>query len=155
MRPFDERFVEEAVALCRALPTDSAPLWGRMTVPQMFAHMTTGVRYSLGKEEVSPIEGGLFARLIAAPLVLRGIVKIPRDSQAPAMYDKAAPQATVDELEAELRTFLNFYDTPGFFPPPHPYFGNIGKHGWARLHIVHLDHHLRQFGAAPATFVNG
>jgi hypothetical protein len=29
---------------------------------------------------------------------------------------------------------------------PHPGFGDIGAEGWGKMHVVHTDHHLRQFG---------
>jgi hypothetical protein len=155
MRAFDQRFIDDTLVACRRLSPNTVPQWGKMTAPEMFAHIMTSLRYSLGKERLIDNEGGLFGRFIAAPLILRGILKLPKNQPAPAMYAAAPPSATLEELEVELKSFLTFYNTPGFFPPPHPYFGDIQKEGWARLHIVHLDHHLRQFGVAPEHYVSG
>jgi hypothetical protein len=58
-------------------------------------------------------------------------------------------------VSALLGQFLDRLGRADFAPPPHPYFGDIGPGGWARLHLVHLEHHLRQFGAAPPGFLRG
>jgi hypothetical protein len=154
VRAFDRNFVNHSRTLLESIPPDIRPQWGRMTPGQMRAHMVTAVRYSLGKEQETPNEGGLFGRLVA-PLILGGIIKIPKGQKGPAMYDTAAPSATTQELVAELDAFLSASQKSGFAPPAHPYFGDIGARGWAQLHIVHLEHHLRQFGAATSGYVRG
>lgn len=154
MRQFDERFVAEVSGIVRALPLDAKPVWGRMSAPQMFAHMVAAFEYSLGRLPLTPNEGGIFGR-IAAPLILNGIIRIPKDQKAPSMYDAAAPSATAEELVRVIAEFHGRLGEPGFSPPAHPFFGDIGKKGWAKLGIVHLEHHLRQFGVAPANFVRG
>lgn len=154
MRQFDQRFVAEAVDIVRNLPTDKRPAWGSMNVPQMFAHMVAAIGYSLGKIPETPNEGGLFGRLVA-PILLNGYLRIPKGQKAPSMYDAAAPSATAEELAAEIEAFHNRMADPAFSPPPHPFFGDIGRDGWAKLNIVHLEHHLRQFGVAPKGFISG
>ena len=154
MRAFDRRFVDEACKIIRALPPDRKAEWGRMNVGQMFAHMVAAYGYSLGKLPLTRNEGGIFGR-IAAPIILNGLMRIPKDQKAPSMYDAAAPTATAEELAAVIEEFYARLQDPGFAPPAHPFFGDIGKDGWAKLGIVHLEHHLRQFGVAPANFVRG
>lgn len=152
MRPFDRDFVDESSAILRGIPTDRRPAWGSMTPPQMFAHMTAAFEYGLGELPQTPNEGGFFGAL-AAPLILNGFLKIPKGSKAPSMYDAAAPSATADELSAAMEAFLARLADPGFHPPAHPFFGDIGKAGWCKLSVVHLEHHLRQFKAAPANYL--
>lgn len=154
VRAFDRNFVNQSRALLESIPPDTRPHWGRMSLGQMLAHMQTAIRYSLGKDPETPNEGGLFGR-IAAPIILSGLLKIPKGQKGPAMYDAAAPSATVQDLVRELDDFLNASAKPGFAPPAHPFFGDIGPKGWANLHIVHLEHHLRQFGANTRGFVKG
>jgi len=154
VRAFDRNFINHSRTLLNSISSDARPVWGSMNRGQMLAHMQTAIRYSLGKETETPNEGGLFGRMVA-PLILSGLIKIPKGQKGPAMYDTAAPSATVDELMAELNEFLEALWKPGFTPPAHPYFGDIGAKGWANLHIVHLEHHLRQFGAATQGFVRG
>lgn len=154
MRAFDDAFVAEAERIIRAIPADRQPAWGRMSAPQMFAHMVAGIGYSLGKIPETPNEGGLLGRIIA-PIFLSGYFPKTRGLKAPQIYNAAAPAATADELVAEVAAFRKRLDAPDFAPPPHPFFGDIGKAGWARLHIVHLEHHLRQFGAPTKNFIRG
>jgi hypothetical protein len=154
VRAFDKNYVNQTRALLESIPPDARPQWGRMNPGQMFSHMLTAIRYSLGKETETPNEGGLFGR-IAAPLILGGYLKIPKGQKGPAMYDTAAPSATTAALVAEMEAFREALTKPNFLPPPHPYFGDIGAKGWANLHIVHMEHHLRQFGADTSGYVRG
>jgi len=62
------------------------------------------------------------------------------------MYDKQAPAATLDEFCAEAEEFLQRYNAGDLAPPPHQVFGDIGLEGWAKLHVTHFEHHMRQFG---------
>lgn len=148
MSRFDEAFIESTRDKLSKLDPEQEPLWGSMRPPQMFAHMVTAIAYSLGKEEETPNEGGFMGRYIVWPLLSSGIMKLPKNVKAPKMYDAAAPQATLDELMAEAEEFLEKYESNTLPHVPHPYFGDIGPDNWAKLHAVHLDHHMRQFGAA-------
>lgn len=155
VRPFNQAFVDDARKKLEQLTPETKPQWGSMSSPQMLAHMVTALRYSLGKEHETPNEGGFFGAYIASPLILSGLMKIPKGQKGPAMYDTAAPSATVNDLVVMLEEFLGRLQDSAFSPPPHPYFGSIGAKGWASLHIVHLEHHLRQFGLDTTTFVKG
>jgi hypothetical protein len=145
MRPFDQAFIDDTISRYGKLPTDAKPKWGSMSPPQLFAHLTTAIRYSSGKEELTPDEGGFFGHWIAAPLILNGIIKIPKGQKGPAMYDTAAPEGDLETLRAELEELLAKLDGD-FQAPIHPYFGEIGNDGWTQLHVIHVDHHGRQFG---------
>lgn len=155
VRKIDQRFVEQTRGMVAALAPDIKPQWGKMTLGQMLAHMVTAVRYSLGKDPETPNEGGFFGAHIAAPLILNGYLKIPPGQKGPAMYDVAAPSATLEELAAEFAAFVSAQAKPGFAPPSHPYFGDIGPRGWEKLHVVHMEHHLRQFGIDTRGYVKG
>lgn len=146
IRAFDQAFVDEAMAEFEALTPDQEPEWGSMRSPQLFAHLITAVRYGLGKEELSPPEGSFFIRRILSPLLISGIMKLPKNVDKPKMYDAEAPQGTAKELRAELEEHLARLNDGTLDPPPHPALGDFGPAGWSKLHIVHIEHHLRQFG---------
>jgi len=126
-----------------------------MRPPELYAHLLTAIGYPLGRVPQTPDEGGFFGHWIAAPLILNGIIKIPQNQPAPSMYAAAPPSASVEEVAQVLEDYLAAQAKPDFAPPPHPFFGNIGPRGWSKLHIVHLEHHLRQFGASPVSFTSG
>lgn len=155
VRAFDDALVEDTRRRLQELSIDARPMWGRMTPPQMFAHMVTAIRYSLLMEKETPNEGGFFGAYIAAPLIINGLLKIPPGQKGPAMYDTAAPSATQGELLDMFVAFRAQATHADFMPPPHPYFGNIGARGWAKLHIVHMEHHLRQFGVDTRGYISG
>jgi hypothetical protein len=154
MRPFDMRFVEDTMALVRSLPPDKKPLWGMMTVPQMLGHLTHAVRYSLGLVPPTKNETNFFRHYVVRPLILYRIVRMPKNVQAPPMYENAEAHGTPESFETVLRLFVQRYNDPDFEAPENPYFGSIGKEGWARLHMIHIEHHLRQFGVAPKDFLD-
>jgi hypothetical protein len=52
--------------------------------------------------------------------------------------DVAGLVALVNEFTAQA---------PGFAWPAHPIFGALSQKGWLRWGYLHMDHHLRQFGA--------
>ena len=50
---------------------------------------------------------------------------------------------------AELETLMDLMTTRarGFEWPAHPIFGRMSRGAWLRWAYLHMDHHLRQFGA--------
>ena len=146
MRPFDQSYVDDIVRRLGSLPADAKPAWGRMTPRQLYAHLTTAVRYALGKEPETPNEGGFFGRWIAGPLILNGIIKIPKNQKAPKMYDRQPPEADIESLRAELQEVLDRINAGTLRPIPHPFFGDFGVSGWTKLSVIHAEHHARQFG---------
>ena len=142
----DETFVSEAVARMAGLAPDAKPLWGSMVAEQMFAHLTTAFRYSLGKEALTPDEGGFFGHVVAARMILNRIMKIPKNKRAPKMYNSQAPRGDTDTLKTEAMAFLAGQADGTLKCPPHPYFGEFGVAGWSLLHRIHMEHHMRQFG---------
>jgi hypothetical protein len=45
-----------------------------------------------------------------------------------------------------LNEFLKSLETPAFVAPSHPYLGDVGAQGWAKVHFIHINHHAAQFG---------
>ena len=145
MRPFDQSYVDDIVRRLGSLSADATPAWGRMTPRQLYAHLTTATRYALGKEPETPNEGGFFGRWIAGTLILNGFMNIPKNQQAPKMYDRQPPESDIDTLRGELQELLDRINDGTFRPIPHPYFGDFGVDGWKKLTVVHAEHHARQF----------
>lgn len=146
MPKFDQATIDSTVQRMNKIDEDAQPIWGSMTPGQMRAHMVTAIRYSLSKEEHSPDESTFMVKNILGPLIIKGFIKLPKNIDKPKLYNASAPTATSDELKTEMDEFLEKLNSGSFDPPPHPSLGNLGATGWAKLHDVHADHHLRQFG---------
>lgn len=149
MKAFDEAFVKTAAERLGALPPDQAPEWGSMRPPQVLAHLTTAVRYSLNKEALTPDEGGFLGHHIAKRLIFSGLLKLPKGAKAPKFYENADPEGSAETLTSEGLDFTRQHAEPGFAPPPHPFFGPLTADEWSKLHRIHFEHHLKQFGIEP------
>lgn len=147
MRAFDHDYVEELMDRLAAIAPDARPGWGSMTPPQLLAHLTGSVRFTLGKERRVRTRDTWFLRNVVAPLVLHGVLPVPRNRTAPFADPQRGPGADLETLHAVLEEYLHAVESGDIDCPPHPYFGDIGIDGWARFHVVHFEHHLRQFGA--------
>lgn len=146
MTGFDADFVEAAVGRLGALPADAAPAWGVMRPPQLLAHLTTAVRYSTGDEPITPNEGGFFGRRIAKPLIFGGIIRLPKGAKKPKFYDAGPETGTAADLRAASLAFVDMAEAGTLPAVEHPFFGPLTTAEWSRLHRIHFEHHLRQFG---------
>ena len=136
----------ELLRRAQQLTPDRTPQWGRMTCPQMLAHVNDVLRMALGD----------------LPTAFQGLpLRIPGMSYM-AIYwlpwSKGLPSApelfrTEDiDWNEEQRILGELMDRvaardPGSLMPVHPLFGRISHKTWAVLSYRHTAHHLRQFGA--------
>jgi len=146
VKPFDEAFVTAAADRLAALPPDQAPAWGSMRPPQVLAHLTIAVRYSLNKEPLVPREWGWLGQYVVKPIFLSGLLPKPKGAKAPKFYENAEAEGSAEALKAESCDFLQQCAAGGLKPPEHPVFGPLTLDEWNRLHRIHFEHHLKQFG---------
>ena len=146
-----ERCKAEIVCRLRTLGPDSARHWGRMSAHQMVCHLSDSCRMMAGQKPVSDATGRLQQTLVKwialyAPLRWRaGILtrpEIDQECSGTKPGDFAADTA-------ELVTLLDLITAreKRFDPPAHPIFGRMSQAAWLRWAYLHMDHHLRQFGA--------
>ena len=146
---FDHDYLAEVMVRLQRLKPDAKPLWGTLTTARMIAHLIDSVRYSMGKAGDLPDKSNWFSRRILAPLVMRGIVKIPKNAKGASPDGPVTPpsHADLETLHAILEDYLALVQAGELEPKPHPLFGEVGVDGWDRLHVLHFEHHLRQFNA--------
>jgi len=151
MRKIDRKYAEEVLARLSALPPDAKPQWGSMTLSQMVGHVNLVVRYTLGEQSELPFKGNWRTRRIFGPLILNGIVKIPKNVRLPrpegAKTPPPPPEGDLDTLRLSLDEYLKRAEAGGLPARPHPFFGMLTPRQWRRFHRVHTEHHLTQFGA--------
>lgn len=150
MRHLDNDYVEEVMARLKDIAPDAKPAWGTLDRQGLVEHLIWTVRHSMGRSTTVPFLGNWVSRLIFAPLVLHGIVPIPKNVKFPRWLTKSGfngrEPGDEETLHALLEEYLNLVQADELNPAKHPVFGDIGVDGWDRMHVRHFEHHFRQFG---------
>ena len=144
----DKRTVIERL---RQVTPDSRRRWGKMSAHQMLCHLSDSFLAVMGEKEISPATGPLQRTLVKwialyAPLPWpKGVETRPEVDQEiggtrPAEFDRDRQQLEklIDRFSRRPRDFAW---------RPHPIFSLMSERDWMRWGYLHLDHHLRQFGA--------
>lgn len=130
------------------LTADSQPLWGKMAVAQMLAHVNVSYEMVFTDKHPRP---NVFMRLLLKLLVKNKVV-------GPTPYERDTPTAPVfiindnKDFEVEKTRLLSHLNQT--LQLGEAYFHNKESHSFGRLTGVewnvmfykHLDHHLSQFG---------
>lgn len=142
----------EVLGRLRALRPDSARRWGRMSAHQMVCHLSDAFLMGLGQKSVSHAAGlrqrtmikwiALYLPLPWPTGTLRTRPEIDQEVGGTTPSDFAADVARLEGLVALLTTQPRSFEWQ-----PHPIFGRISEGAWLRWGYLHMDHHLRQFGA--------
>lgn len=128
-----------------ALRPDAKRQWGRMTADQMLWHLAQNLETALGHAECAMVRVPVprrFMRFVA--------LTFPWPKGTPTAPEFTA-RATYD-FEGERQRCLAALDEMAARPlegtwPDHPAFGAMQGTHWKKLEAIHVDHHLRQFGA--------
>jgi len=145
----DAGYIDDVIKRLESIDPEAMPKWGTLRKGPLIEHMIWAVRMSMGQtDEKLPKLYNVVTRYLIAPLVLNGVVKVPKNIKLPG---KAAQlslrcEGGLPELRVALESYCAALRQPGFRPAPHPGFGHIGGDGWDRMHYRHLEHHLAQFG---------
>jgi hypothetical protein len=147
-QPHDRKEILERLQHVRV---DSTRRWGRMSAHQMICHLADASRMAIGLKAVRPT-GRLIHRTIVKPIALyvpvtwrTGILTNPEIDQE---CDGAKPvdfPADVKELESLVEVIAS--QPERLDRRVHPVFGRMSRAAWLRWAYLHMDHHLRQFGA--------
>lgn len=142
---------EEILRRLAAVRPDSRPRWGRMTAPQMICHLTDAFLGVIGERPMSPARS-LLGRTLVKWIALHAPARWPRGIRTRPEIDQLAGGTRPQEFAADVARLRAVVDrvTSGEVPVPwgeHPYFGRMSARDWLRWSYLHMDHHLRQFGA--------
>jgi hypothetical protein len=144
---FDEQCRRETLARLRRVQPDARPLWGRMTAPQMLAHLGDQMRGTLGTRQWTRMPSGLLRYPGFKQLALywlpwpKGRTQGPPEAFTTTPTSWESDLATVEELVARLAA----RGRRGTWPA-HSHFGRLSGRQWGVFCYRHFDHHLRQFG---------
>lgn len=143
---FDEVCRAQTVARIRMLRPDSPRCWGKMSAPEMIAHLTDQMSHTLGDVPVAPIRGPLWIPFVRHAIIYwipwpRGRIQGPPE----AFVTKPAHwESDIAKLEDSLNRLAA--RGPNGDWPIHAKFGHISGKDWGVFCAKHFDHHLRQFG---------
>ena len=119
----------------------------------MVCHLSDSFRAVMGRRPVSHAsnvlqqDGREMDRPLRAPAAGRreSATRPELDQAAGGAPRPASSRRTSRDLEALVEVFTA---TPRTFDwQPHPIFGAMSDAAWLRWGYLHMDHHLRQFGA--------
>lgn len=122
-----------------------------MSVHQMICHLIDGLRMMTG-EKTTSLATGLPQRTIIKWIALYvpvpwppGVLTRPEIDQE---FEGTKPREFAMDID-ELETRVNLLATQprNFDRRTHPIFGRLSERAWLRWAYLHMDHHLRQFGA--------
>jgi hypothetical protein len=122
-----------------------------MSAHQMVCHLSDALRVVTGRKPVSHATGLLPRTIVkwtALYLPLRwpaGIATRPEIDQEVGGTRPVDFAADVAQLEALVE--LVTMQTTSVDWEAHPIFGRMSEAAWLRWAYLHIDHHLRQFGA--------
>jgi hypothetical protein len=145
---------EDKAEILRRLKTvrpESARRFGKMSAHQAVCHLSDSFLAAMGRRPVSDASNPLTTTVVKWIALYAPVRWSPGhrtrpeiDQQVggtkPAEFatDVAALEALVEQVAARPRAFEW---------SPHPIFGTMSDSDWLRWAYLHVDHHLRQFGA--------
>ena len=142
----DRKQVLNRLASVRA---ESQRRWGSMTAHEMICHLSDSFRASLGEKQLSPATT-LFKRTVFKWMVLWAPLQWPHGVKTRPEMDQRQGGTRPEEFSSDLEKlqilFDRFFSWQGEFAP-HPTLGPLSRTERMRHAYLHMDHHLRQFGA--------
>ena len=142
---------EEILRRLNTIGPGSPRRWGKMTVAEMICHQSDALLVSMGEKPARSISNW-FSRSIFKWAGLWFPTQWPHGVKTVPECDARAGGTRPAELGADLKQLLEVFDR--FTRQPrsydlqaHPMFGPMNEKEWMRWGYLHMDHHLRQFGA--------
>ncbi|MBI1389012.1 MAG: DUF1569 domain-containing protein [bacterium] len=127
---------------------DSVPQWGTLTPARLMKHLQVAIESSLGRVKIKD-QSTWFSRNVIKPLIVNVFTNWPKGVKAPDILfpdaendfdaERGRLYALVDEYFAEV-------DRDPLRITHHPFFGPMTMRYGQRLHGLHFNHHLRQYG---------
>jgi hypothetical protein len=145
--------VAELAARLATLNPASRRQWGQMSCGQMICHLSDAFRAPLGDGPPLAPRDTWLSRTLVKWVALSTPLPWPREkARASPEIDQVAGAGTPPgELTADVATLVElmkrFVAQDRRDRPFHAAFARLSAREWGRWGWVHVDHHLRQFGA--------
>jgi len=140
------------MARLKTIRPDSPRQWGQMSSHQMICHLSDAFRVAIG-EKPTRLTRTLINQTVIKWIARRAPLQWPKGFQTPPEVDQQGEVCTrpidFEQDVSQLLALIERFTAPqrDFSFQPHPIFGRLSDQEWFRWGYLHLDHHLRQFGA--------
>ena len=140
----------EILQRLKSVRPDHVGRWGRMSAHGMVCHLSDSLLMAAGQKPVSLATGPLHRTILKWVVLyvpLRWPAGVPTRPEIDQELGGTKPMDFMEDM-ARLETLLERItrsETPA--RPAHPIFGSMSEAAWLRWTYLHIDHHLRQFGA--------
>jgi Protein of unknown function (DUF1569) len=138
--------IETYLSRVEKLHSNQPGLWGKMTVSQMVHHLNLAVGGGLGYYTLTD-SSNWASRSVMKWLVLEVLQKFPRGTETSPPL-KSDGHYDFDTEKQQLITILKnvlIANNQNQWSR-HPYFGELSVTEWKKLIVIHVNHHLTQFG---------
>ncbi len=148
LNTFDPKTTEKTFERLEKLNYMSKPLWGKMNVAQMLAHLNVTYDLTYGKTKSNP---SFFAKLMLK-LFVKGIVTNDKPYQKNSRTGPDFIIADERDFEKEKSIFIDYvkqteaHGAKYFEGKENPSFGVMTAKEWSTQFYKHIDHHFSQFG---------
>ena len=145
---------QDAAELLRRLRNvrpESPRRWGRMSAHQMVCHVADAFRVATG-EKYARDNTTWASRTLVKWIALYAPFRWPGGIRTTPEVDQEAggtrPGAFAEDV-AQVEGLVEIVrsESIDIARQPHPIFGRMSQADWLRWGYLHVDHHLRQFGA--------
>ena len=152
-RILDDTALPDVRRRLRTLSADTPARWGGLDCGGMVRHLRATVELSLGEMQAPRVVPTWIGRPVGW-LSLYVFTRWPRGrkSSKPAVPVLFPGRSTTfdedrERLLAALERFVEHAAAKPLAHANHPLMGTTTRRRWARVHALHVAHHLRQFGA--------
>ena len=138
---------EIIISRINKLSPESKAVWGKMTVDQMLSHCQAPMDVAFGNLQ---LRSNFFMQLIGKIFKNKIINSKEFKKNSPTAPDFIRKgsydfEKTKKELIEKINQF-SALNEKAIKNTKHPFFGELTFDEWDKLQIMHLDHHLKQFG---------
>jgi hypothetical protein len=141
----DARAREELLERLERLTPETPARWGKMTAPQMLAHVTDWMLMAKGE-----LKAAAKKRPLRYPVVKQLVIYwLPFPKGVPTARELISRKPSEWAIErASVRQHVESFGSldAAMVWPDHPAFGKMTPRLWLVLGYRHTDHHFRQFG---------
>ena len=138
---------QELISRIHKVTPESKAQWGKMNAAQMLSHCHGPIDVAFGDLNLK----ANFFMLLLGKIVKNKILnsaEFKKDSPTAPAFIRNEP-CDFEQSKADLIQKINHFSELGekaIKTTKHPFFGEMTHEEWDKLHVMHLEHHLKQFG---------